>query len=289
MCPESFFLHLTWPDLEISNQNNTPILFNKDGTAYKTYGTSSNAIVFVHGVGMSGDIWEPQVKYFAKNYQIITYDFLGHGQTPLKIDAPKLDDYVEQLNNLLNSLSISKFMLIGHSMGATISIAYVLKYPHKILSLIALNIAFNRDKHTRENVLNRAKNVLKLKKILDIDQTIERWFKNKNSPKDLIKIDKVESILKNTSPKGYGEAYRIFALSDKVFINNLSEIQPPVLYLTGRKDPNSTTLMSEQMSQKTPGSSSISIRGEAHMMAYIAEDKVNPLIEQFFINSKINT
>ena len=293
MCHESIFfaLKMDWlvSDLEISNQNNSPTLFNKDGTAYKTYGAFSHTLIFVHGVGMCGDIWEPQVEFFAKKYQVVTYDFLGHGQTPLTTEVPQLDDYVEQLNILVNSLNISKFLLVGHSMGALISIAYTLKYPHKILSLVPLNIVFNRNKKAHEIAVKRAENILNANKILNINQTIERWFKNKTRPKDLKKIDKVLSILKKTSPKGYGEAYRIFALSDKVFMSTLSEMQPPVLYLTGSEDPNSTPLMSEQMSQKTPGSSSNSIEGEAHMMAYISADKINPIIEQFFINTGTNT
>jgi pimeloyl-ACP methyl ester carboxylesterase len=128
----------------------------------------------------------------------------------------------------------------------------------------------------------RANQVLESNKILNIEKTLERWFKNNVSPSELNKIDKVRSWLKNTSPKGYGEAYRLFALSDKVFINNLYQLKLPVLYLTGSEDPNSTTLMSQQISQKTPNSSSKSVNGEAHMMSYIAANKVNPIIEQFF-------
>ena len=54
--------------------------------------------------------------------------------------------------------------------------------------------------------------------------------------------------------------------------------------MTGSEDPNSTPLMSEQISQKTPNGSSKSVKGEAHMMSYIAANKVNPIIEQFFTN-----
>ena len=275
--------------LEITHQNKAPTLFNRDGTSYQTYGASGHSLIFIHGVGMCADIWEPQVEYFAEKFQVLTYDLLGHGQTQLNNNLPQLNDYVEQLNNLVNSLNISKFFLVGHSMGAIISIAYSLKYPGKILSLISLNIVFNRTKKARNDVLKRAESILNSKKILNIDQTLVRWFKNKTSSEDLIKIDKVTNILKNASPKGYGEAYRIFALSDKIFINNLSEIQVPVLYLTGSEDLNSTALMSDQMSKKTPGSLSKSIKGEAHMMAYISGHKVNPIIEQFFINTQNNT
>ena len=121
---------------------------------------------------------------------------------------------------------------------------------------------------------------------LNIEQTLERWFKNKTSADDLIKIENVRNWLVNTSPQGYGRAYRLFALSDKVFLNKLSRLRPPVLYLTGEEDPNSTPAMSQQMAGETPNGSSKSIAGEAHMMSYIASEKVNPIIEQFFMDEK---
>ena len=235
---------------------------------------------------MRGDVWSPQVEYFFNDYQVITYDFLGHGESPLPSEEPVLDDYVEQLNNLLKHLDLSVISLVGHSMGALISVAFALKYPEKVKALVPINIAFNRSEEAQKGVLNRANQILQSNKILNIEQTLERWFKNKISADDLKKIDKVRNWLRTASPQGYGRAYRLFALSDKVFLNKLSRLRPPVLYLTGDKDPNSTPGMSQQMAQETPNGSSNSLAGEAHMMSYIAADKVNPIIEQFFMEAK---
>ena len=276
-------------DLGINNQKSVPNLFNKDGTSYKIFGDRPPTLIFIHGVGMCDEIWAPQVEYFSKKYQVITYDFLGHGQSPLPKNDPTLDDYVEQLNNLVDSIGVSNFLLVGHSMGAIISVAFARKFPQKINALVALNIVFNRNEKAQKDVLLRANQVLESNKILNIEKTLERWFKNNTSSAELNKIDKVRNWLKNTSPKGYGEAYRLFALSDKVFVNNLYQLKLPILYLTGNEDPNSTPLMSEQISQETPNSSSKSVKGEAHMMSYIAANKVNPIIEQFFTDIPKNT
>ena len=58
----------------------------------------------------------------------------------------------------------------------------------------------------------------------------------------------------------------------------------PVLYLTGDKDPNSTPRMSKQMAEMTPRGEFYSIDDEAHMMAYIAPEKVNAIIKRFLHN-----
>ena len=275
-------------DLEVINYSDTPSFFDKDGTAYKAFGDAPATLIFIHGVGMCKEIWQPQVEHFSKNYRVITYDFLGHGQSLLKKDKLTLEDYISQLYNLVNEIGVSNFSIIGHSMGALIAVAFALRYPEKVDTLIPINIVFKRTKKAQDDVIMRAKDVLNSQQIPNINQTLERWFKNKTSPYDLLKINNVQGWLKNTSPKAYSEAYYLFATSDRVFVNNLSNLQPPVLYLTGSEDPNSTSLMSEQMAQETPNGSSESIEGEAHMMAYISAKKVNPIIE-YFLNNTYNT
>ncbi len=275
-------------DLEVINYSDTPFFFDKDGTAYKAFGDAPATLIFIHGVGMCGEIWQPQIEHFSKNYRVITYDFLGHGQSLLKKDKLTLEDYISQLYNLVNEIGVSNFSIIGHSMGALIAVAFALRYPEKVDTLIPINIVFKRTKKAQDDVIMRAKDVLNSQQIPNINQTLERWFQNKTRPYDLLKINNVQGWLKNTSPKAYSEAYYLFATSDRVFVNNLSNLQPPVLYLTGSEDPNSTSLMSEQMAQETPNGSSESIEGEAHMMAYISAKKVNPIIE-CFLNNTYNT
>ena len=219
-------------DFEVSNYSDTPSFFDKDGTAYKTFGDAPATLIFIHGVGMCGEIWQPQVEHFSKDYRVITYDFLGHGQSMLKKDKLSLEDYVRQLNNLVNEIGVSSFSLIGHSMGALIAVAFALRYPKKVDTLIPINIVFKRTKKAQDNVIMRAKDVFQSQKIPNISQTLERWFKNKTSPYDLLKINNVRSWLHNTPPKAYAEAYYLFATSDRVFANNLSNLEPPVLYLS---------------------------------------------------------
>ena len=58
-------------------------------------------IVFIHGVGLTHEIWRPQLDYF-KNNSIISYDILGHGKTPLNKSNISFDDFSEQLINYLD-------------------------------------------------------------------------------------------------------------------------------------------------------------------------------------------
>ena len=268
-------------NLKINKLDPSTGLYTKNNTHYSIFGSEGPFLIFIHGVGLCGDIWEPQVQYFSKNYRVITYDFLGHGLSASHSKSPSIDDYVEQLNELVNSIDVSSFSLIGHSMGAIISVAYSLKYSNRINALIPLNIVYNRSSNAREKVLNRANIILRSGEICNVDQTISRWFANKTDSAHIKKIDRVRQLLLDTPPKGYGDAYKLFAESDSIFENMLNNLRCPVLYLTGGDDPNSNSSMSQEMASKTPKGLTKSIDNEAHMMAYIAPEKVNPIIEDF--------
>ena len=54
-----------------SEKYKTDYLFKKEN--------NSNPIVFIHGVGLTKEIWKPQVEFF-KKHNILTYDILGHGK-----------------------------------------------------------------------------------------------------------------------------------------------------------------------------------------------------------------
>ena len=92
-------------------------------------------IVFIHGVGLTKEIWEPQVN-FLKNYNTLTYDLLGHGKTPLKKSKVGLEDFSKQLLKLINELKFEKINLIGFSLGALIARNFAYENPERLNSLI---------------------------------------------------------------------------------------------------------------------------------------------------------
>jgi len=82
------------------------------GTSYSFHKINEkNPIVFIHGVGLNKEIWEPQINFF-KEYNTLTYDLLGHGNTPLDKSQLVFDDFSDQLFNLINELKFNKIHLL---------------------------------------------------------------------------------------------------------------------------------------------------------------------------------
>lgn len=93
-------------------------------------------IIFLHSFGSSIEMWDSLSSYF-KNENILAFDLIGFGKSDKPDIEYNLDTQVNYLNALLDSLKIKKCILIGSSMGASISIWAASKYPDRYKKVVA--------------------------------------------------------------------------------------------------------------------------------------------------------
>jgi pimeloyl-ACP methyl ester carboxylesterase len=93
-------------------------------------------LIFLHSFGGSLEMWDSLSSYF-KNENILSYDLIGFGKSDKPDIEYSLNTQVNYLNALVDSLKIKKCILIGSSMGASISIWAASKYPEKYKKIIA--------------------------------------------------------------------------------------------------------------------------------------------------------
>ena len=159
------------------------------GTSYSLNKINKkNPIVFIHGVGLTKEIWEPQVNFF-KDYNILTYDLLGHGETPLKKTKVSFEDFSEQLFNLITELNFNKFHLVGFSLGALIARHFASEHSEKLSSLILHGSIYKRTEDQKRVVRNRFE-VAKMNKPASKQAALIRWLSEDFSKKILIFIKK---------------------------------------------------------------------------------------------------
>lgn len=109
---------------------------NGASTYYETHG-DGRPIVFIHGGWTSSEMWDPQMRSFAPEYRIVTYDVRGHGRT----DDPtarrySIDRFVDDLHDLLCDLDIDEPVLCGLSLGGIIAQTYAATHPETVGGLV---------------------------------------------------------------------------------------------------------------------------------------------------------
>lgn len=95
-------------------------------------------VVFIHGIGNSGDAWKKVIDRLPRDVRIITIDLLGFGKSP----SPSWAVYSAktQANSVLATylkLRITTpIIIVGHSLGSLVAIEMAKRYPMLVESLI---------------------------------------------------------------------------------------------------------------------------------------------------------
>jgi pimeloyl-ACP methyl ester carboxylesterase len=233
-------------------------------------------IVFIHGVGLTYEIWQPQLDFF-KDYSNLSYDILGHGKSSLTKQNISFDDFSEQLIDLIDDLKIEKIHLVGFSIGSLIARNFATKFSNRLQSLILLGSIYKRSEQQQKIVnerFNQAKKELKLSR-----QALKRWFTDKYLENNPSTYEKISSILSENNMANFLKVYELFVRhkNDEDF----EKIQTKTLVMTGEHDIGSTIEMSQQLNNIIKGSELKIIKDGKHLCGIECADEVNLAIKNF--------
>ena len=95
-------------------------------------------LVWAHEFAGDYRSWESQVRFFARRYQVITYNARGYppSDVPEDVSAYSQEQAVEDLRALLAHLGIQQAHVGGLSMGGSLALHFGLTHPQMCRSLI---------------------------------------------------------------------------------------------------------------------------------------------------------
>ena len=249
------------------------------GTSYSFKKVNEkNPIVFIHGVGLNKEIWEPQINFF-KDYNTLTYDLLGHGKTPLKKSKVNFKDFSTQLSRLIKELNFEKIHLIGFSLGALIARHFAFEHSNKLSSLIIHGSIYKRNENQKRVVKNRFE-VAKMNKPASKQTALRRWLSDDFIKKNPNIYKKIYSILEKNKRLDFLKCYEIFVnyIDDD---NMLKKIDTNTLITTGENDVGSTPEMSRNLSKTIQKSTFVEIKKGKHLCSIECADDVNIIFKKF--------
>ena len=249
------------------------------GTFYSFHKINKkNPIVFIHGVGLTKEIWEPQINFF-KEHNTLTYDLLGHGKTPLKKSQVSFKDFSDQLLNLINELNFSKIHLVGFSLGALIARHFASEYSGRLSSLIIHGSIYKRTEDQKRVVNNRFE-VAKTNRPGSKHSAIRRWLSEDFIKKNPNIYKKIYSNLEKNNPKDFLKCYELF-VNYNDDDSMIKKINVNTLITTGENDVGSTPEMSKNLSKMIQNSKFVEIRKGKHLCSIECANNVNITFKEF--------
>jgi len=93
-------------------------------------------VLFIHGNASSSTYWEETMLALPPGFRAIAPDLRGYGDTEDKLlDATRgLDEWVDDLLSLVDTLGIERFHVVGHSLGGAIVFSLIAAAPARVLT-----------------------------------------------------------------------------------------------------------------------------------------------------------
>jgi pimeloyl-ACP methyl ester carboxylesterase len=239
-------------------------------------------LILVHGFCESKAIWKDFIPTLSRRFRVIALDLGGFGDSADFLPKPaKVETLAEQVNDLWLQLGIDRAVMIGHSLGGYVSLAFAEKYPDKLLGLGLFHSTALADsdekKKTRNNVIEFVEKhgVEKF-----IESFVEPLFYSKRHTELQGSIYQVKQIASETPEMSVLEVTK--AMRDRpertAVLRNASY---PVMFIIGREDGAVAFESYHQQVMLAPESFVHILPQTAHMGMYERKEETLNMIEFF--------
>jgi pimeloyl-ACP methyl ester carboxylesterase len=132
------------------------ILDYKNAAIFYTDSGKGPAVVLIHGFLENTTMWNVIIPELSKRNRVIAIDLLGHGKSDCIGYTHSMELFAETLEAVLKKVRIRKCILVGHSLGGYVALAFAEKHPKRVKGLCLMNSTSNEDTADRKLLRTRA-------------------------------------------------------------------------------------------------------------------------------------
>ena len=192
-------------------------------------------VVLLHGFLGAKEIWKESIRNLSNSYRVIAIDLPGHGATPCIGYAHSMEMMARCVKSVLDQLRLKKYVLVGHSMGGYVALAFADIYPDHLKGLCLYHSTAYADSTERKGDRLRAIEAVKANRNLYTKNTIRNLFAAKNLKYLKEEVQFANSIARRTSRQGIIAA--LYGMRDRPGRDLiLGLVQYPILMVIGEHD-----------------------------------------------------
>ena len=248
--------------------------------AYSIVGAGT-PIYMVHGIGSHKDTWEVIIKDLRTDFTCVSFDLRGHGESPVPPVPYSLDELVEDLEALRQSLGHQRIHVVGHSLGGQIGPAYARTHPECVETVALLSTAGGRTSEDSAKVkgvvaMMREKGGKPVLKTL-----INRWYTDEFVAS---RPDAVEARVKqvvDTPEEVFLSVFDIYASTE--MLQWLSQLDCACLVMTGELDTGCSPVLNKLIANTLPNAELVVLENLKHSILIEGPEKVLPPLRDFLV------
>lgn len=195
------------------------------------------ALILLHGFCGSSAYWRDVLPHLADIGKVVVPDLRGHGSsTAPDADVYDMNDFADDIAGLLGEIAEERAVLIGHSLGGYVTLAFAEKYPDKLAGFGLVHSTANADSDAAKANRDKAVETIGSQGIgVFADGLVPKLFAQSRAAAMKEQIAFAKEIGRGTSAAGAAATARGMKVRpDRNAVISGAEV--PVLLLAGKED-----------------------------------------------------
>ena len=204
--------------------------------SYTIHG-NGQPVILLHGFGEDSSIWNGQIDFLKNHCTLIIPDLLGSGKSEiLNSETVEITDFANCINALLEQENIEKCILLGHSMGGYITLAFAEMFPQKLKAFgLVHSTAFADSAEKKTGRQQGIEMINEYGAFAFLKNTIPNLFSKKFKETNADEVEQLIEKGKNFSAEALTQYYTtMMNRPDRTVV--LKDAKVPVLFIIGEED-----------------------------------------------------
>ena len=100
--------------------------------SYFITGKGDRSIILIHGFGEDSRIWKHQINFLENDFRLYIPDLPGTGESKIGNKELSMEWMAEMIKQMMDEEKISQCIMLGHSMGGYVTLAFAELYPERL-------------------------------------------------------------------------------------------------------------------------------------------------------------
>jgi len=250
---------------------------------------NDDTIVLLHGFCGSSHYWHKMCSRLSDNYRLIMPQLRGHGETSVPNGIYTMETMADDIAALMNELQIGKAVMLGHSLGGYVTLAFADSYEDRLSGFGLIHSTASSD--SEEMMRKRMQDIDAIREAgmaAYMRDIVPKLFSESRLDKLDEEVERVIAIGEKMNPEGAIRTLKgMMVRPDRSKV--LSNASFPVLMVAGTDDevipPDASFCLSDEHESETtfeyPHTSEISFENVGHMSLIEVPDQLARVIENY--------
>jgi 3-oxoadipate enol-lactonase len=244
---------------------------------------SPRRAALVHSVAMDRQFWQPVAERLAKDTAVVTFDSRGHGASDKPAGPYTVEQFADDIADMLTHLGWDKTLIAGASMGGMVALAFAARHPARTSALGLIDTTSWYGPEAPKNWGDRANQAVEkgLASLIDFQKT--RWFGDEFRAKNPDVVQHcIDIFLKNDLP-AYVEACHMLGRAD--LRAALPTLKMPTAVVVGEEDYAAPVAMAQVLHDGIAGSTFTVLPKARHLTPLEVPDVIAAELDRLLARS----